>query len=350
MFIRQAKLMLGAILTAFIFLGGAYWYFNIYTKTVDYTLNAISNAIENKDAAQFNRYVDIESVLEDVFPSFVDEMMRVELGVAKENDAVFNELSEFFKPTFIRELHSMIDMYITVGNWGFLASTDSQESIINPSRLVERLGLDNITAINVTGIDKGDSDNNAQVWIKLIHGELDNDVQLELELVRNSDTGEWQVAHVHNVYDYMKALTIVRQEKLRQYIKTTDEIIARHKTNIEEIDLKLHSIMAGGSLGKNSTREELKNIVENEVEKDWKIRKSELMAVPTPLAVLALHNLRLKICDLHIEYIRGYSAWMTDKNAATIKQAEEKLRQAMILEQEEKLLLDKLSHVRAVSE
>ena len=49
-------------------------------------------------------------------------------------------------------------------------------------------------------------------------------------------------------------------------------------------------------------------------------------------------KIRLKICDCYIAYAKGYAHWMDDKQAATIREAENQLRQAKALEQEEKFL------------
>lgn len=57
-----------------------------------------------------------------------------------------------------------------------------------------------------------------------------------------------------------------------------------------------------------------------------------------PAAAQSLQKLRLKICDLHIAYAQGYADWMTDKKAATLRDAERQLAQARTLEQEEKFL------------
>ena len=97
------------------------------------------------------------------------------------------------------------------------------------------------------------------------------------------------------------------------------------------------------ALGNDATRQALKELMENTILPDWQARKAELEAIDAPQAAQTLHRLRLHICDLRIDYAEGYAAWMTDKKAATIRDAETKLKQARTLEQEELFLTKRMA-------
>ena len=81
--------------------------------------------------------------------------------------------------------------------------------------------------------------------------------------------------------------------------------------------------------------------MEQDILTDWQSRREALSAVTPPHTMQSLHQLRLKICDLHIAYAQEYASWMTDKNAATIRSAENKLRQAEVLEVEASFLVQR---------
>ena len=51
-----------------------------------------------------------------------------------------------------------------------------------------------------------------------------------------------------------------------------------------------------------------RQIMEQDILVDWQERKNELSAVSVPRSMQSLHQLRLKICDLHIAYAQGYAA------------------------------------------
>ena len=67
---------------------------------------------------------------------------------------------------------------------------------------------------------------------------------------------------------------------------------------------------------------------------DWTQRKAELSDLTVPPMADTLHHLRLRSCDMRIAYILGYAAWLDDKKAATIREAQAKLKQAKTLENE----------------
>ena len=100
-------------------------------------------------------------------------------------------------------------------------------------------------------------------------------------------------------------------------------------------------MLGAGTLGSQATRDMARQIMEQDILVDWQERKDELSAVSVPRSMQSLHQLRLKICDLHIAYAQGYAAWMTDKNASTIRSAENSLRQAEVLEVEASFLVQR---------
>ena len=72
------------------------------------------------------------------------------------------------------------------------------------------------------------------------------------------------------------------------------------------------------------------------------IKKEDLSAVDVPPSAQSLHRLRLHICDLRIAYAKGYAAWMDDKQAVTIRDANEKLKEAKTLEHEDAVLVQQM--------
>ena len=98
--------------------------------------------------------------------------------------------------------------------------------------------------------------------------------------------------------------------------------------------MKYSHLLASGSLGSQATRDEIKDLMENVIQKDWDERKQELFSVSVPDAAQTLQHLRIRICDLYIDYAKNYALWMTDKKAGTIREADTKLKQAKTLELE----------------
>ena len=111
---------------------------------------------------------------------------------------------------------------------------------------------------------------------------------------------------------------------------------------MREAEAQRAEILSAGALGNDATRQALKALMEDTILPDWQARKAELEAIEPPPAAQPLHRLRLHICNLRIAYAEGYAAWMTDKKAATIRDAETKLKQAKTLEMEEMFLTKRM--------
>ena len=79
------------------------------------------------------------------------------------------------------------------------------------------------------------------------------------------------------------------------------------------------------------------------IKKDWQARKQELFSIKVPPEAQDLQNMRLKICDLEIDYANNYAQWLEDKKASTLRISEERQRQSNELKAEAATLLGKLS-------
>ena len=161
--------------------------------------------------------------------------------------------------------------------------------------------------------------------------------------MKKSDTGEWHVVDIKNFREFIEMLNQTRHEQLKEYLEETESIITRHDKTIKDAEQKYSSILSSGRLGQDNTRNNLKNLMIDVIKKDWEVRKQELFNVKIPKDAEALQNLRIKICDLSIESAELYAKWMDDKNAATIKEADNKRKQVQTLFDEEKLLVARMS-------
>ena len=122
--------------------------------------------------------------------------------------------------------------------------------------------------------------------------------------------------------------------------------MAQHDAVIAESQQKITAILAGGTLGNDSIRSQVKQVSEEQVA-DWQSRKAELEAMEVPDAAGSLHRLRLKICDAHIEASANYAKWMDDKKAATIRASDNSMKIAKTLEKDAELLTKQVNaHVK----
>ena len=186
-----------------------------------------------------------------------------------------------------------------------------------------------------------EDNNKAIAEVRVYQQEAARDFTFEVELTKD-ERGNWKVTSIKNFRNFINMVNQTRRTQLDKYLDETAAIITRHDNTIREAEQKYGSILSIGSLGQDNTRSDLKVLITDVVKKDWEVRKQELFNVSVPKGAEALQNLRIKICDLSIESADLYAKWLSDKKAATIKEAEEKRKQVQTLQEEEKLLVNRM--------
>ncbi|MFC2743151.1 MAG: hypothetical protein ACFN1I_07030 [Selenomonas artemidis] len=333
----KIKISCFVLLGVAVLFAGLFWYFRIHTKTPEYTMGAIEQALDRHDENRFLRYVRLDEVLDRGYDDFMAGTIAVDFGQGQETPAGLDDFTKMLKPAFTKMLYDAIEARLTTGEFPAVDQTaDGAES----ENILSRIGLRDLSFREITALNVNEENRTAVAEILAHQGEADADFTFQVALAP-SDEGDWQVTGITNLHEYAVFLGKARRAHVEDYLTATGAIIARHDQSVRLAQLRLYSSLAVGTLGNQATRDMARRIMEQDILVDWKQRKEELSAVSVPRSMQSLQQLRLKICDLHIAYAEGYAAWMTDKNAATIRSAESSLRQAEVLEVEESFLVQR---------
>ena len=333
----KLKLSIVAVAVVLLLLGGLFWYFRVHTKTPEYALHAIEDALDRNDEALFLRHVRLDAVLDAGYDDFMRGTMDAEFGHSREASAALEDFSKMLKPAFINMLKDAVHTRLTTGEW---PSADAIEEGTDTESILSRIGVRDLTFREIARLTRDEEAQTAEADIVAHQGEADADFTFKI-LLAPSEEGDWQVVSIQNLHEYAVLLEQARRLRVEAYLEETDAIIARHDQTSGAAQLRLYSVLGAGALGSQATRDMARQIMEQDILVDWQERKDELAAVSVPRSMQSLHQLRLKICDLHIAYAQGYASWMTDKNAATIRSAESSLRQAEVLEAEASFLVQR---------
>ena len=193
--------------------------------------------------------------------------------------------------------------------------------------------------IDYVGVDKDAGI--ATVGVRVFQQEAGEEFVLEVQMVR-TEAGVWRVSEITNFHDFIVFVMKARREHLQEYVDATAAIVEQHDKTVRTADKKILDLLSAGSLGNTTTRQSIKDVMLNEIMPDWVQRKEELTEIDAPASAQSLHRLRLHICDLRIAYAKGYAAWMDDKQAVTIRDANEKLKEAKTLEHEAATLVQQM--------
>ena len=340
----RRKCMLGGIILVLLFIAVAYAYFRVYTKTPEYAVKQVESAIETHDKAKFSRYVNMDSVLDSSYDALVAALIEAQNSEGAEAKAAIEDFVHMMKAPLISSFKMATDHYIETGTWE--QSADDEKNKKNPSmdveQILEKTGLLETTFRGIDTIEADDATGTAVAHVQVFQQEANDIFVFDVKLERQ-DSGDWQIVEITNFQAFVSFVVAARQEKLKVYADTTEKIQSIHNTAMLRAQDNFMQTLSDGSLGNEETRMALKRLMEETILPDWQQRKSELEAVDVPAAAQSLQHLRLKICDLHIDYAEGYAAWLEDKKAETIREAERQLKQARTLEQEERFLARRIS-------
>ncbi|MBR2216464.1 MAG: hypothetical protein IJ849_12025 [Selenomonadaceae bacterium] len=336
---KQLKIKLAVAAGAVVILAalGVAWYFLFYTKTPEYALKKIDQALVEHDLPLYNRYVALDKVLDSAYEPFMDALMDAEDTLTPEAKNSVGDFMQLMKAPVKSSLKEAVAEYVATGAW----ESDTEDSPTEDAQpIVTRSGLKTTQFKSLDSVES--RENEAVAKVTVYQQEAKADFVLDV-ILRKAENGDWQVTEIGNLKDFVAFLTKARMSEITEYASASAAIAEKHNQTMREAEFRRQMILTQGSLGNDETRVALKGIMEDTIKADWETRRAELNALTVPAGAVTLQHLRLRICDLHIEYAAGYAAWLTDKKAATLKAAEAKLKQAQTLEQEESFLAKRIT-------
>lgn len=320
--------------------GGVWWYVSHHTKTPEYAVEQITSSLEKHDADTFFQYVDVDGVLDHSYADFMSGAVTANQPMNDEAKAAVESFASMVKTPILKSFHDAIQTYVATGAWP-QATEGETEALLDPSVAMEKAGLAGTTLAGVDRIERHDEDDTAVAIVRVRPADVEEDFVLRVKLAPAAD-GHYRVTEVENYRDFVAMIAKARRAKVDAYLQETATLMAQHETAMREAESQRAEILSAGALGNDATRAALRDLMTDTILPDWQARKAELSAIEAPEAAQTLHRLRLHICDLRIAYAEGYAAWMMDKKAATIREAETKLKQAKTLEQEEQFLTKRI--------
>mgnify|MGYP006872999999 CR=1 FL=1 len=333
------KLKIGIISGVIVLIAAIWCWYHLVadTKTPEYALDIVEDSIKKHDKETFYQYVDLQGILETSYEGIIDGMTYSDRAMSPEMRDSVKSFTEMLRSPMLLSLQAAIDSYVETGDF-------HEEDNAGVSELLRRTGMDKsqFRGVGEVEINPQNADE-AVADILLYHPDLEREYTLKF-ILKRGDSGQWKIIRVENFHDFITQINRVRRKKLDDYLEKSAEINIRHDKSAKTAEQKYKTAASAGSLAKEDTRLKLRDIMTDELKKDWELRKEELANLTVPKDAVTLQNLYLKICDLEISYAEGMALWMDDKRALTIKTAEEKHRQAQTLKSEEKIWVRKMSN------
>ncbi len=338
----KLKIFIAVLLVAIIAIGGGFAYVNFHMKTPEYTLNAVKDAVENHDMDEFNKYVDVDNLVSGVADNMMNGIISAQGNLPEDAKATMNSLATMFKAPLIASLNSGLNTYVKTGSWqsGELTQ-DSQGATINSDMILEQAGLSNLTFEGIDSITVDEENKTAEAGIKAMQSEINQEFVFNVTLEQQTD-GYWKIVSVNNFADFMKVLEDGRRQYIKKYLEETSMMILDKEKALADSEASLNATLNMGALGNDSTRNDLKATIENDILPQLNDLQSSLQAVEVPKAAETLHNLRLKACETKIAYYQNYAKWLGDKDIKSLRDATDNLKKFKTMEHEADLLTKRI--------
>lgn len=331
---KKIKIGVGAGLAAIILGGGYCWYSNLDKHKPEYAVQIAEQAVTNHDKEYFHRYVDVDSVLDESYDGLIEGLTDSDQTLTPDAKDAVRNFSQMLRAPIIASLKAAVDSYVETGN--FDAQTSATE-------ILTRTGIDKIEYRGLEGVTVNTFDENEAVArIKVYQPELAQEFTITAVLKVNAD-GNWQIVRLQNFQELFNNLNQTRRTQLDGYLEQTAKIEASHDAVIRDAEQKYEEILSAGALNQPQTRADLRALMLDVIKKDWQARKQELFSLKVPPEAQELQNMRLKICDLEIDYANNYAQWLDDKKASTLRISEERQRQSNELKANATTLHQKLT-------
>lgn len=221
------------------------FYFFYWTKTPQYSITLIQQAVKNHNVDKFERYVDLESIYNKAYDDVIAKSVTPKNNTDKVANALFAGFMQMFKPTVVSALKEATLKEIS-GAQKLETSAQQQKGDVKDGITKVSEANRNSELKDISVIYK--ESEVAMVGITLHDKELSKDFVLKVKM-NKLDNGEWRVKEINNLVEYMEATKKAKIEKILE----RDKIAKAEMDKYIKVQLKESSRFGtGGSSGKIS--------------------------------------------------------------------------------------------------
>ena len=211
---RQLQLIVGGALAI---ICGLAFYFFYWTKTPEYSLGIIKDAVKNHDVVQFQQHVDLDTLINKGFDSF----MAAEV---KNNKDISSPLAQgmiaMLKPQVVETFKKEILDTVGGNSSSDKANTSKDGTASHAKRGNELVAnIDPLKNMSANGVKKVSTISNngttAIVSIVVHDKQVDKDYDFHLQMNKLGN-GEWQVKELVNLGDVLAQKETDQAEKLKE--------------------------------------------------------------------------------------------------------------------------------------
>ena len=307
------------------------WYHFIYTRTPEYSLKTLKNAIEQHDVDTAARCIDLDMLLSSAYDDLTDDMLHYDSALNDETREKYTAFYNQIKPELVSGMKDTILRYAATGEWILPNGTDITKGRllgIDFERFLERsqlrsTDLAGAPAVHVTG------SHTAVGTVSVQDRFTQYTFTLHFTMQQDSD-GHWKITKIKNYRTYLDTISPRQNRDIADYIAATHGIVNEYNEQFAAQRARFQALTAqakGNLTGPVAVS--IKALIQNEVVPTLKERQEQLDAVSIPPGAKYLANQRHMSTDLSIDAWKHYLHAIEKHSNEEFQTAETLLKQAV---------------------
>ena len=204
-------------------LAGCAFYFFYWTKTPQYSLNIIKEAVEKHDVVTFEKHVDTETLCTQAFDAFLNQSMPE----TDKNNPFVQGLLQTIKPTIVTALKDGFTEYVRTGNLD-LKNPFEDKKQNNQLTKEESNNVENYQRLQFKDVNNVETDGNrATVDLLFYDTKTEKDFTIKIGMAKLED-GTWRVDSLVDFETFVNEFDKATKEKLAEINKQIEAEIAQN--------------------------------------------------------------------------------------------------------------------------
>lgn len=334
---QQRQLLI--IIFSSMLLGCWLWYSFIYTRTPDYAVNQLKQAVEQHDADKFRKYTNLELLTSNAFDDLSVDFFSFNSAGDPHKQAIFKKYYTLVRPQIVNGTAELILRHVRHGGWPMADGNDIMKGNrvgVDYEWFIECSLLRSTSLKDIGSIVK--NGNTATCDMTVINDYTGTPFTLKLSM-EQSEAGHWQVCSVDNYHSYLAAaLPQIRRDTL-EYIRLTRPISNSYIGDFITQRTRFKKLIssARGSFN-DSEKASLRQLVEKSIIPTLTDRQAELDAKEAKPGAQYLVKLRQQSTKTSINAWKHFLAGIINGN-------QDELNTAAILHKQEMELDTRIENI-----
>lgn len=344
--VRQRRHLYLLILLLAACIGTAIWYGFFYTRTPEYALKQLSQALDQHDSARFQKYVNMEVLASRAYDDLTVDLFAYDSTLTADTKTMFEKFYILIKPQLTKGLEQSVLDRIDSGNWSLPEGTDilkGRQLGIDFERFLERSQLRNTSFVSLGNIEHTGGTVTAELKVCEDYTQTPFTLQLVLEQAKD---GHWQVVYIKNYRQYLDTIAPLQNSDIASYIDNTESIVEAYNYDFIAYRQRFRelSTTANGRLSEQQ-RSKLAKLLENEVIPALKKRQQRLDEVEVPAGAQYLARQRQQSTETTIKAWQHFIKGLRENSQAEFSTAETLHKQELAID----LRIQDIIHHTAIS-